>query len=281
MKNLTPDLLICYNKMHSHYAMEHFSGQNMENPHIHEHYEILYVPKGNRTLIMEKKNEFTLTPNTIAFIPPYVRHQTKGPLPYARFLVNVTKPIIEEIRDLSSLNLLECFDASHPLIEFSDKDLKIITNILKQMIDLNDHDDIYSDSLFALLLGQLLTIALRNNNQQDMNSDTNPHVFLEITNYLEKNFGEDITLNTLSNKFYINKYDISRKFTQQIGISFSKYLSRIRVNNAKTLLETTNMNITQIATLSGFQSSSNFARVFKSIIGMTLTDYRIHHNSEK
>lgn len=267
--------------MHSHYAMEHLCIQSMKNPHIHEHYEILYVPKGNRTLIMEKKNEFTLTPNTIAFIPPYVRHQTKGSLPYTRFLVNVTSPIIEEIRNLSSLNLLECFEASHPLIEFSGEDLKIITNILKQMSDLNDHDDIYSNFLFTLLLGQLLTLALRNNNKQDIKSDTNSHIFLEIINYLEKNFGEDITLNTLSNKFYINKYDISRKFTQQVGISFSKYLSRIRVNNAKNLLESTNMNITQIATLSGFQSSSNFARVFKSIIGMTPTDYRIYHNSVK
>ena len=96
----------------------------------------------------------------------------------------------------------------------------------------------------------------------------------KIVDYLEKNYAQEITLDTLAKRFYISKYEISRMFTKNVGISFIEYLTRVRIENSKKLLLDTSLSITQISELAGFNSSSNFARVFKKITGVAPVQYR-------
>lgn len=95
-----------------------------------------------------------------------------------------------------------------------------------------------------------------------------------IEQYLNEHFKEDITLQTLSELTYLNKYYLVHSFKNYKGVSPINYLIQIRINEAKHLLETTNYSIAKIATQSGFSSQSYFSQIFKRMTNMTPNDYR-------
>ena len=92
--------------------------------------------------------------------------------------------------------------------------------------------------------------------------------------YINNHYQEDITLELLSEKTYMNKFYLVHAFKQYKGVSPINYLIRLRVQQAKELLETTNYSIAQISDSCGFSSQSYFSQVFKKACGMTPNAYR-------
>ena len=95
-----------------------------------------------------------------------------------------------------------------------------------------------------------------------------------VEQYINNHFREDITLELLSEKSYMNKYYLVHVFKQYKGVSPINYLISKRVECAKELLETTNYPIAQIAESSGFSSQSYFSQVFKKATNMSPNEYR-------
>ena len=65
-----------------------------------------------------------------------------------------------------------------------------------------------------------------------------------------------------------------KMFKKAVGINFTDYLSRVRIEKAKNLLLNPNLRISEIAFEVGFQSLTHFNRVFKKIVGQSPTEYR-------
>jgi AraC-like DNA-binding protein len=86
--------------------------------------------------------------------------------------------------------------------------------------------------------------------------------------YMEHNYTEAITLADLSKVSGLNKYTLLRNFTTQRGITPYQYLSTIRINKAKKLLEA-GVSPIETALQSGFTDQSHFTRFFKNFIGLT------------
>jgi AraC-like DNA-binding protein len=86
--------------------------------------------------------------------------------------------------------------------------------------------------------------------------------------YIKNNHTETITLAGLSEVTGLNKYTLLRNFTMQRGITPYQYLSTIRVNKAKRLLEA-GVPPMETAMQSGFTDQSHFTRFFKNFIGLT------------
>jgi AraC-like DNA-binding protein len=59
-----------------------------------------------------------------------------------------------------------------------------------------------------------------------------------------------------------------------VGLNFTVYLSRVRLEKAKTLLLNPHLRISEIAFEVGFQSLTHFNRRFREILGQSPTDYR-------
>lgn len=95
-----------------------------------------------------------------------------------------------------------------------------------------------------------------------------------IEQYLDEHFSENITLETLSNLTYMNKYYIVHAFKKYKGISPISYLINRRIAEAKRLLETTNYSVSKVAQSIGFSSQSYFSQVFRKELGLTPLQYR-------
>lgn len=96
----------------------------------------------------------------------------------------------------------------------------------------------------------------------------------EIATYLENHFSENITLDDLSHKFCLSKYHLVREYKKAIGFSPIDHLLKIRIEQAKMLLHSTDIPSYIIGQNVGFSTEANFIRMFKSKEGVTPGNYR-------
>lgn len=95
-----------------------------------------------------------------------------------------------------------------------------------------------------------------------------------ILDFISEHFLENITLKTISQQFGYEYHYLSRLLNQEFKINFPKLINEYRIEFAKGLLEENNLNMTDIAMKSGFQSIRGFNYVFKSLTGRTPKEYR-------
>jgi AraC-like DNA-binding protein len=96
--------------------------------------------------------------------------------------------------------------------------------------------------------------------------------------YIEQHSGDEVSLKKVAKAASINANHLSEKFKQVIGINFVDYVARSRFEKARDLLLNSNRRISEIAFAAGFQSLSQFNRVFKKLSGKSPTACRAIHS---
>lgn len=96
----------------------------------------------------------------------------------------------------------------------------------------------------------------------------------EVKDYLDQNYHEKITLDDLSDRFFINKFYLTRLFKEQFGISINSYLIKVRISYARRMLRFTDMPIEKISQACGIGDANYFARLFKKNEGMSPGEFR-------
>jgi len=95
--------------------------------------------------------------------------------------------------------------------------------------------------------------------------------------FIEQHSGEEISLTRLAKAVNISPTHLSEKFKQVTGINFVDYVARTRFDKARKLLADGDLRISEIAFEVGFQSLSQFNRVFKKLSGNSPSAYRTAH----
>lgn len=85
--------------------------------------------------------------------------------------------------------------------------------------------------------------------------------------YIRSRYPEEITLDFLANICKLNKYYLSHAFKKKFGLSPIQYLNKLRCEEAKKLLETTDLSIAEIAVQVGYNSISHFSETYKKTMG--------------
>lgn len=96
---------------------------------------------------------------------------------------------------------------------------------------------------------------------------------LEITNYLYANY-KDVTLDDLSEKFFLTKPYLSKYIKEKSGMTFGDTLKEIRMKKARAMLKSNNTTVESIAESVGYQNVEHFNRVFKKMYHMTPVQFR-------
>ncbi len=98
--------------------------------------------------------------------------------------------------------------------------------------------------------------------------------------YIQQNYFRDITLEEVAELVQKSPNYFSHIFKKVIGVSFSEYLNRIRITEAKKLLRTGNLMAYEIADKVGFQDYKYFNQVFRKLEGCSPSEYRkgFHHD---
>ncbi len=105
--------------------------------------------------------------------------------------------------------------------------------------------------------------------------------FMSICNYLNQHCTEDLTLEEVADLAGFSKYHFSRLFKEFAGMPFYKYLNTRRIAYSEKLLLDPEINVTEVAIRSGFNSISAFMRMFKIVRNCTPTQFRNLNNAYK
>ena len=92
--------------------------------------------------------------------------------------------------------------------------------------------------------------------------------------YIQQHFREPLNMAVVSNHVSMNYSLFSLLFKQYTGGNFVSYLQKLRIDEAKRLLETTDRRVNEIGRGVGFSDEKHFLKVFKSVVGMSPTEYR-------
>ena len=102
-----------------------------------------------------------------------------------------------------------------------------------------------------------------------------PAAIWKARKYIEEHSREELSLTKVAKAVNMNANHLSENFKQVTGINFVEYVARIRFTTACDLLQNPTLRVSEIAFAVGFQSLSQFNRVFKRFSGKSPTEYRV------
>ncbi|MBV8624585.1 MAG: helix-turn-helix transcriptional regulator [Herbaspirillum sp.] len=92
--------------------------------------------------------------------------------------------------------------------------------------------------------------------------------------YIEAHLSENITVATLASLCHMSGSCFSRVFKASTGHTLCQWITRVRLQRARTLLASSTLSIAEIANAIGFHDQSHFVRKFKQVNGVSARDWR-------
>jgi YesN/AraC family two-component response regulator len=105
-------------------------------------------------------------------------------------------------------------------------------------------------------------------------SVTHSSIISKAAEYIKKNFKYRITLTDVAKYVSLSPAYFSDLFKKETGSNFSEYLNKVRIDNAKLLLENDDLPLIEVSLLCGFEDQSYFTKIFKKLTGTTPKKYK-------
>lgn len=107
------------------------------------------------------------------------------------------------------------------------------------------------------------------------------HKFHEMLHYIDNHYAEDLFLKELCNQFFINMSYCCELFRKVTDMTFSQYITNLRIKKACELLQNNGLSIAAVCERVGYNDYFYFNKVFKRNIGCTPSEYRKSRDKEK
>ncbi|MBQ9757205.1 MAG: AraC family transcriptional regulator [Clostridia bacterium] len=243
--------------------------------HYHDEYELYYLVRGETNYFI-RDEIFKVKEGDFVFVPKGVIHKTDSEecLDNERILLSFGDSILtaeasEHIKELSKEKLIYVPKKHRHIIE------ELLKKIKKEYSDnLN-----FSRELVSLYTMEILLLLCRLKETSTRDLDETERIIQSISEYINQNFDQDLTLKSLSRKFAMSEGHLSRKFKAISGMGLCEYITFVRIHNAAKLLSRTDFSLTKISSMCGFNDSNYFSSVFKKIKGTTPYKYSKYKKS--
>ncbi len=148
-----------------------------------------------------------------------------------------------------------------------------VPHILEAMLELQAAGG--AAEIFSELTRALLPCLLELFRQPEAATSGRAHSLLEnICVYLQNHYQYDITRDSVARQFEVTPNHLSRLFQTHGHMTFSSYLTHVRIDRAKLLLRSCNLKLDEIAARSGYRDTPYFCHVFKRLTRSTPAEYR-------
>ncbi len=253
-----------------------------DNYSTHWHTAIeLIMPITNFYTVTIGKTSYRMMEGEILVIPPGELHELIAPEEGVRRILLFDFSLISNLKGFS--NIASILNQPRLINEATAPD------ILPQLQSLFDEitseytskNTLREAAIYALIIQMFVLLGRKYMSTENLFPDVKVNKQKEyiekfnlIFEYINNNFMEDISLETIADVAGFSKFHFSRLFRQFTDMSFYDYLNQRRVKEAEKLLLNPSLSITEIALRSGFSSISTFNRVFKSFKECTPTEFK-------
>ena len=248
---------------------------SMQALHSHSHYEIYFLCKGSRSFFLSN-TFYKLDAPVVIVVPPHVMHKTEGGS-FMRFNIDVAPEYLDgferEVLDKKALHVTKLAPETAARMEKLFNELTRVNRHQK-------HGEKILKTLFSYAVFLLDTYDAEPLQPTASTTQDIPPLILKIIDYLNEYYGEKITLETLSQEFFIAKPTLLYNFKKYTGCSPIDFLVNVRLTKAKQLLLNSRKSVGEIAELCGFSSSNYFGLIFKQKENISPTYYRKYQRSK-
>ena len=255
--------------------------------HHHDFYEVYFFLSGNVQYNIESRS-YLLTPGDVLLISPMELHQPmfgSEHREYERIVLWIDKQFLEGLC-LPGETFTTCFDTNSPnhsnLLRPEGVSRQFLMFLLEQLISESNTKEPYQEICAMSYLAQVLILLNRLTLQQrkEEPTATQDSTVYNVLGYINEHYKENLTLDTLANRFFVSKYHLSREFQRLVGTSVHRYIVQKRLVMAKQMLSTGKPSA-EVYQNCGFGDYSNFYRAFKSEYQISPKEYvqRLKENS--
>ena len=252
--------------------------------HFHHLYEMILVTEGKAEFIIHDK-KYLVSANEVLFISNLEKHSVKIlEYPYQRYVTLMSsKFALSSIKEPTLFSILTHRPKNFPYaFKLDDLVLKKVEHLTQELIKECENKETFWNIRTAYLVSSMLIDIYRYNEKYFYyikNNETDKIIF-EIQKYILDNYEREILLDELSEKFFLSKYYISRKFKEITGFTFKDYILLNRITKSKELLRYTNKTVNSISSEIGYNNVNQFIRLFKQFENITPTKYRKKYSAK-
>lgn len=245
-----------------------YDGDWHSTAHTHHFTELFYVTRGNGKFLVED-DSFSVKANDLIIVNPNVTHTELG-IPGTTF-----EYVVLGIQGLQfqPSESGQHFNYNKYNLSNYEKELRFCLHAL--INDLRSKEDYYEavcQNLYEILIYYIFRKTKTELSIASSKKITKECRFIE--EYIDEHYTEDITLQTLSDLTFMNKYYLVHAFKKYKGTSPINYLIDKRIEESQHLLANTNYPVSKISDQIGFSSQSYFSQVFRKRTGLTPNQYR-------
>lgn len=101
----------------------------------------------------------------------------------------------------------------------------------------------------------------------------------KVVDFVRAEFGCAITVREMAEQVGMSEYHFAREFKRSLGLTPRQYFTQCRLEEARRLLRTTELQVSEVARRVGFTSASHFAEVFRKRVGLRPREFRERHRA--
>ena len=231
-------------------------------------YQLLYVASGKTHFLINGEDRVVTAGHMVLYLPrqeqDYVYYGKDKPEVYwVHFTGSEVKNILRHYDIPMDDNVFYCGVVS------------TYAYLFKEMIHELQTCRVGFQELLTMYLRQIFLLIQRSRLEQKLAVSTYMQEEMEnARRYFNEHYNEAINIEEFAASRSMSVSWFLRNFKQVTGMSPMHYILTSRINNAVSLLETTDYNVTEISTIVGYENPMYFSRLFKKQKGVSPTDYR-------
>lgn len=244
-----------------------------KRPHYHDCHQIIFITEGKAEFCVNEA-KFTASKGSLIIFSRYENHSVNlCSQRYERYVLQIDSSV-----DATQNKIYSIF-SNRPsgfcnVLDVSD-DYDRFHHVFAQIAREYSSPAQLSKDMMRLLFDQLLILICRRLPPTLYTFDEeNFEMVADIQRRFEQEYNKRYTLEGLAREYNISPSSLSHQFKKITGASVMGYLQSCRMATAKNYLSKTTCSIGEIVERCGFSDNSNFSRTFKSVCGLSPSEFR-------
>lgn len=172
-----------------------------------------------------------------------------------------------------------------PVLHFHGKHLERLEQMMYMLVAESENKQNFQDVFIADIselivleigryCGSIYPEIVRNAVYDDVFKDI-PYMLKNILEYINSNYqNSSLTLSSIAERFWVNPSYLSRYFKTYMGINIVQYIRSMRIFYAKSLLQSSDKSIAEVAEMVGIKSASHFSKIFENEVSESPSKFR-------
>ncbi|WP_141335354.1 AraC family transcriptional regulator [Paenibacillus sp. tmac-D7] len=223
--------------------------------------------KGGRGESVIENVTYSVREGDIVICHPLVPFQLRSSADHPLMIIYCTFSI-----HVSGKNKGQLLDAGQCPVVPLRNNLRAMGNYFEAIVHEYEHPSAGSREIVNSLMKTITIVLIRMLEAMKVPEYTS--ITQTVKEYIQSHFEQELTLNDLAELVYVSPYHLVHTFKNDVGMAPIQYLIHCRIEEAKRLLRSTELSVSDISFRVGYPNSNYFNQIFKKMAGVTPGKYR-------